>query len=211
MILTDQRRDARIESFLTYMRRSHKTQVPHLRDWIMVNRTCRRFRNVGVEAFFSQKRFVMRPIFMDNLLDLKVKVFSKPDQLLATRYIRTIVIHQHSNRAARNMLDLRRSILEFTRLKRLDYLFDPAPKYWESDVILSKLHGAKEWRKWPAEFIEALRSAGFPVDRLQMEIRADTDAMRILREDVYPRLRRAKVPWSKRKRPGLKQSKRGIE
>lgn len=37
----------------------HPTQADHLRDWRIVNSTCRRIRSLGKESFFSSKRIVL--------------------------------------------------------------------------------------------------------------------------------------------------------
>ena len=55
------------------------TQQIHLRDWRLINGTCKRFRRLGKEAFFSCKTFHMDPFQAEKLQNLQVIRLSAED------------------------------------------------------------------------------------------------------------------------------------
>lgn len=43
------------------------SQLEHLKDWLFVNSTCRRWRAFGKQLFYAHKLFIIRPDFLDHL------------------------------------------------------------------------------------------------------------------------------------------------
>lgn len=170
------------------------TQVPHLLDWCIVNGTCRRFRKLGKEAFFSQKVFGMSAGFARRLQKLEVKNLSADDQRTALKYISSIIFLEAVTTTASSLLTLPRRISAFPRLKRLDHMIG-GPNVFSACFVVSQLKYRKEA---PPEFIEALGCIGVPVDRLEIGIIHCEDRSgdpdngyndRLMRAQVYPMLR----------------------
>ncbi|KAL2010300.1 hypothetical protein VTN00DRAFT_6107 [Thermoascus crustaceus] len=170
------------------------TQVSHLLDWRIVNGTCRRFRNLGKEAFFSQKVFGMSAEFAHKLRKLEVKNLSVDDQRTALKYICSIIFFEAVTNTASSFLTLPRRISAFPRLKRLDHMIG-WPNVFSARFIITQLEYRKEAYHG---FIEALGCIGVPVDRLEIGIihcedrAGDPDTGyndRVMRADVYPLLR----------------------
>ncbi|KAJ2991680.1 hypothetical protein NUW58_g2433 [Xylaria curta] len=67
-------------------------QSTHLNDWCIANRTSRRIRTMGREAFFSSKVFTVSSSFPNKLRNGTFSAFGNAfQQRLALRYIRYIV------------------------------------------------------------------------------------------------------------------------
>lgn len=69
-------------------------EFTHLCQWIMVNSTCRRFRDLGKVAFFSQKRFLLGPAEVKKLFCIGNRFWrlSPADTCLARQHIRHVVM-----------------------------------------------------------------------------------------------------------------------
>lgn len=61
------------------------TQRIHLRDWRLIHGTCKRFRQLGREAFFSSKAFLIDPSQAEKLQNLQITRLSAEDQEAALK------------------------------------------------------------------------------------------------------------------------------
>ena len=128
------------------LQKVHHSQRSSLMDWGLVVGTCKRFRRLGKEAFFSQKVFVMDARYAAKLRNLEAEFLTTQDQHIATTQIRSIVLidsiflnpqdqikwtnYQGSSAfddsivtPPSSLLNLSSVVLSFPRLERLDHLF----------------------------------------------------------------------------------------
>ena len=173
-------------------RRFSGSQQQHYLDWISVTSTCRRMRECGIPAFFREKRFLVPPRMLRDLLDGKVRS-SNLD--LAMGYVRKVVVPLRSLINGSDFMILpkyhRFPGLSAMTIRpsnvREDLLYD-----WE----LEKLWLQKET---PKELHDLLRQLGLRVDitKLKLEtvapVAPDESVSPSLIEDfekfVYPALR----------------------
>ncbi|XHF98519.1 hypothetical protein AWENTII_002067 [Aspergillus wentii] len=105
------------------VRNADPSQVEHLYDWILVNGTCRRFRNTGKRSFFAHKTFAMTPQFAHRLRYYEVRQFSYEGQEMALRCIQSVVFMQPVHLPSA-ILKLSERVSLFPRLKRINFVFE---------------------------------------------------------------------------------------
>lgn len=99
------------------------TQRSHLLDWRLVVGTCRRFRRLGKEAFFSQKVFAMEPSLAIALQGLQFTLLTTEDQKTAVKYMGSVIFIVDNLYSPSSFLTLSSRVSKFPRLGRLDHLF----------------------------------------------------------------------------------------
>ena len=141
------------------------TQRIHLRDWRLINGTCKRFRRLGKEAFFSSKTFHMDPSQAEKLQNLQLTRLSAEDQEAALKFIPSIVFFLSSVGSPRPFLTLPRCVSAFRRLAHLDLILGI-----HKGEPIDDIKTAWDARTAPSHFVDALASIGFPVDDIQIQV-----------------------------------------
>lgn len=142
------------------------TQQIHLRDWRLINGTCKRFRQLGKEAFFSSKTFLMDPYQAEKLQNLQVIRLSAEDQEAALKYILSVVFLVWTMESPSAFLRLPRRVSAFRRLAHLGHCFG----YPKGDPIDGITEAMLDARTAPSHFVDALASIGCPVDDIQIQV-----------------------------------------
>ena len=163
----------------------NETQQIHLRDWRLINGTCKRFRQLGKEAFFSSKTFHMDLFQAEMLQNLQVTRLSAENQEAALKFIPSIVFYLATVGSPSHFLTLPRRVSAFRRLAHLDLILG-----YHKGEILDDIKTAWDARAAPSHFVDALASIGFPVDDIQIQVLTFPgtwgDHEEILRSRVYP-------------------------
>ncbi|KAI2633331.1 hypothetical protein GGS21DRAFT_520121 [Xylaria nigripes] len=109
------------------------SQFHHAHDWVLVNSTSRRIRELSREAFFGGKDIIMTSRFIDRLRKGTFLNFgSVQDQQNVLNYTRSVILVDISTHASSAMVGLPRKLRAFPRLKRSMLLFgvkDDDPSY----------------------------------------------------------------------------------
>ncbi len=163
------------------------TQQIHLLDWRLINGTCKRFRQLGKEAFFSSKTFLMDPFQAEKLQNLQITRLSAEDQEAALKYILSVVFLVWINESPSSFLRLPRRVSAFRRLAYLGHCFG----YRKGESIDRITEAMLNARTAPSHFVDALASIGCPVDDIQIQVltypgSAWTYHEAALRSRVYP-------------------------
>ncbi len=163
------------------------TQKIHLRDWRLINGTCKRFRQLGKEAFFSSKTFLMEPFQVEKLQSLQITRLSAEDQETALKYILSVVFLIWTVESPSPFLTLPRRVSAFRRLARLGCVFG----YRKGESIDGITRAMLDARTAPSHFVDALASIGCPVNDIQIQLLTFPGSMwryheAALRSDVYP-------------------------
>ena len=163
------------------------TQHIHLRDWRLINGTCKRFRRLGKEAFFSSKTFLMHPSQAEKLQKLQVTRLGAEDQKAALKYIISVVFLVWTVESPSIFLTLPRRVSAFRRLAHHGYIFG----YRKGESIDGITRAVLDARTAPSHFVDALASIGCPVDDIQIQVStypgsAWSNHEAALRSYVYP-------------------------
>lgn len=183
---------ARACSARWFLDRLDQVQKEHFRDWLLINSTCRSFRAWGKKAFFSEKIFVLKPLFMKTLLGGKAKPISAENWATAQTCIRHVVVPARKASAASLFLALSR----YHALQRLRSLTIHLYRY-SSEIPLS-FYSSTIKPSPPVELLSLLRDLDLQVDQLQMDLNYDRNSSgrffwlsRFVERSVYPVLRLA--------------------
>jgi len=163
------------------------TQQIHLRDWRLINGTCKQFRQLGKEAFFSRKTFLMDPFQAEKLQKLQVTRLSAVDQEAALNYILSVAFLVWTVESPSSFLSLPRRVSAFRHLAHLGHVFG----YREGESIDGITKAMLDARIAPSHFVDALASIGCPVDDIQIQVltypgSAWRNHEAALRSHVYP-------------------------
>ena len=165
-------------------------QQPHLLDWRIAGSVCRRLRELGKEAFFSNKVFAMSIKTMKGLQDQSLTGLSTLDQQLASKLINSIILIEHNLRSPSTFISLPHCITGFQGLHRLDFFF--SGRQGEHLTWINK--AARNRTLPPDHFIDALKIIGILTEKLMIGILISPDNRwslyeTQLKENVYPTLR----------------------
>ena len=141
------------------------TQQIHLQDWRLINGTCKRFRQLGKEAFFSSKTFHMDLFQAEKLQNLQVTRLSAEDQEAALKFIPSIVFYLSTAGSPSPFLTLPRRVSAFRRLAHLNLILG-----YQKMMTIDDITTAWDARTAPSHFVDALASIGFPVDDIQIQV-----------------------------------------
>ncbi|KAI1370200.1 hypothetical protein F4677DRAFT_465963 [Hypoxylon crocopeplum] len=165
------------------------SQLNHAKDWVKVTTTCRRFYNLGKEAFFRSKTIAMTstvPLrFLDE--DSPFPVWDLDNQLLALRWIRSIVLVDMDTDLRPDVFpNLPRILGAFTNLEHCTLLFGFKRGHRESRITNAQCE------EIPDEMQELLHEAGVSEDtNLEIAVSRDykwTVQVDALERHIYPRI-----------------------
>ena len=167
-------------------------QQAHVRDWLAVNSTCRRWRRLGKPLFFASKTFLLTPSMLDRLCAKTAAELSIADQITAQEHISRVVVPM-SFYSAGSMLQQLPTFCGLERLKKLSLL-----RYGLISSMLAERDLNRE--PLPEELRDLLRQIGMRVEDLDMGILYDGRdegvraerrryMIRALAEEAYPVLR----------------------
>lgn len=168
-------------------------QVEHFRDWLLINSTCRGFRAWGKKAFFSEKIFVIRPLFLERPFSSYTRIMSAEDKTTAQAYIRHVIAplsYTKTGIYASQIDTLPRYRALHRNLRSISLQFDCA-----EHEFLSRLNGpALKRHPFPKELRSLLWDHGLLTSdtRLKLEIQDDKEPgelIKFLTTWVYPELR----------------------
>ena len=144
------------------------SQRIHLYDWHMISATCKRFRQLGKEVFFSSKVFLMAPVHAEKLQARQVTWLSDQDQEAALKYIRSIIFTVSVSKWQSSFFTLPRRVSAFRNLHHLGHLFG----YIWGNPISGIKTAILSARTAPSHFVDALASIGCPVDNIHFQVMA---------------------------------------
>lgn len=185
-------------NFLTEL---HPSQKEHYLDWLLINSTCRRFRELGKVAFFSEKCFIIKPSFLTVLSQALARNLSAADADTALTQIRHVIAPlTFDSSTARDFRILGR----YHALRCIKILSIKHRKY--AAIIRSTGRPAVEDLAAvdripsPQELLDLLRYFGLQVDRLRVDLinDEDKDILDCLTSEVYPGLRRSAAREARR-------------
>lgn len=144
-------------------------QREHFRDWVLINSTCRGFRAWGKEAFFSEKIFVIRPLFMKAIArDGADGAVSSAIMATARAAIRHVVAPFPAiylvTLPRYNALERLRSLTVGILHRRLDHLLSTSDLARLEPVSL------------PEEYLNRLRDLGLGANQLTANLLIDKEA-----------------------------------
>ena len=185
-------------SFFTEL---HPSQKEHYLDWLLINSTCRRFRELGKVVFFSEKCFIIKPCFLKVLSQAAARNLSTADADTALAQIRHVIAPlTFDSSTARDF----RILARYHALRCIKILSIKHRKY--AAIIRSTGRPAVEDLAAvdripsPLELLDFLRYFGLQVDRLRVDLinDDDKDILECLASEVYPGLRRSAAREARR-------------
>ena len=178
----------------------HPSQKKHYLDWLLVNSTCRRFRELGKVAFFSEKCFILRPFFLSVLSHGRAKNLSVADTATALTQIRHVIAPLAFDCNARDFRTLSRchalSCMKVLSIQHRTY-----------EAIIRSLGrpavvdlAAVDRILPPQELLDFLPDLGLRVDQVHVDliVDGDKDIVEHLTSEVYPGLRKSAAQEARR-------------
>lgn len=178
----------------------HLSQKEHYLDWLLINSTCRRFRELGKVAFFSEKSFILTPLFLKSLTYKVARNLSIADSTTALAQIRHVIAPLRFEYNARDFTYLP----TYHALQSMKTLSIRHRTYHETihpldRPVVMDLAGADRIPA-PHELLEFLRDLGLHVDKLHVDLIRDGDKkiLEYLNSEVYPGLQKSAIREAKR-------------
>lgn len=171
----------------------HPAQREHYLDWLLINSTCRRLRDLGKVAFFSEKCFILRPRFLNLFSQGIAKNVSGADRTTALEQIRHVIAPLAFDRSARDFRNLPRyHVLQRMKLLTIQHRTYESFIRWVGMPVVEDL-AAVDRIQAPQELLDFLRDLGLKVDRIRVDLIQDrnTDILQLLAVEVYPGLRKS--------------------
>lgn len=151
-----------------FLSQLHDEQIEHFQDWLLINSTCRRFRALGKRAFFSEKTFIIRPVFLNYFCRETTKGNSAENIAIARVSIRHVI-------AAFSFHSLESQFIGLPRYHTLQRLRSLSIQISGHGVGIPSRLALPIFQRYslPKKLSSLLQELGLRVDQLEMDVQHD--------------------------------------
>ncbi|KAG8531832.1 uncharacterized protein KY384_003468 [Bacidia gigantensis] len=142
----------------------HRVIVEHRNDWKTATSVSRAWREVGMQAFFEEKVFLLRPHLMDDLVYHTLGSVFIADRAAFLKHIRHVIVPIKNRH---NFWKYLTYYFTFAGLRSLHFILDEDAGYLDQ---VSSLVGEAFDVLLPKMFVDALKAVGFDFDHLNLKL-----------------------------------------